>query len=127
MTRQKRPDRLLELARVCPDYHFDLVGPADESEYARDVLATAPARAEFNVVHGRAEREQTARACTNESACFLCTSDFEGFPNTFLEAWSHGYADRIDLRSGRNHRPRRAGNRRRRIRPAPCDRIARTC
>jgi glycosyltransferase involved in cell wall biosynthesis len=88
VTRQKRPDRLLDVARLRPDLQFDLVGPSDGGEYAQGVLAAA--RSVPNVtVHGAVPREK-ARAFFAGSALLLSTSDFEGFPNTFLEAWSLG-------------------------------------
>lgn len=88
VTRVKRPDRLLELARTCPELHFDFVGPTDGSEYARGVIDDAGALP--NLVYlGQARREEL-RDFYSRAACFCCTSDFEGFPNTFLEAWSCG-------------------------------------
>lgn len=88
VSRQKRPDRLLDLAEACPDLEFDFVGPSDDSVYVRGVMERAKAISNINVcgpvsrsaIHGFYER----------AACLCCTSDFEGFPNTFLEAWSHG-------------------------------------
>jgi glycosyltransferase involved in cell wall biosynthesis len=88
VTRQKRPDRLLDVARLCPELQFDLVGPSDGGEYASGVLDAA--RSVPNVtVHGAVPREQSRRFF-REAAMLLSTSDFEGFPNTFLEAWSVG-------------------------------------
>lgn len=85
---QKRPDRLLDLAQLCPDVHFDLVGPAGNSEYARTVCERA--RTLKNVtVHGAASRDRVAEFY-RRAKLMCCTSDFEGFPNTFLEAWSYG-------------------------------------
>jgi glycosyltransferase involved in cell wall biosynthesis len=82
----KRPDRLLDVAQACPDLAFDIVGPCNATEYARHTMERA--RQVSNVtVHGRVP-------CVwdyyRQAACLLCTSDFEGFPNTFLEAWSQG-------------------------------------
>ncbi len=86
--RQKRPDRLVELARQRPDLGFDMVGPAEDSSYAAEVLAAA--RALPNVtVHGPIPRQRVA-GYFRAAGCLLSTSDFEGFPNTFLEAWSLG-------------------------------------
>jgi glycosyltransferase involved in cell wall biosynthesis len=85
---QKRPDRLLDLAEACPELEFDLVGPFYADDYAQGVLARAK-RVPNVKVHGAAPREQVAAFYRNAS-CLCCTSDFEGFPNTFLEAWSHG-------------------------------------
>ncbi len=86
--KQKRPDRLLDLAELCPEVHFDLVGPAGESEYGRTVCERA--RTLKNVaVHGPVSRERVAEFYRG-AKLLCCTSDFEGFPNTFLEAWSHG-------------------------------------
>jgi len=84
----KRPDRLLDLARLCPDVHFDLVGPAGDSEYASRVCHRA--RTMKNVtLHGPASRDRVAEFY-KRAKLVCCTSDFEGFPNTFLEAWSYG-------------------------------------
>lgn len=85
---QKRPDRLLDVAEACPDVHFDLVGPTGDSEYARKVCERA--RTLKNVtVHGAASRGRVADFY-RRAKVMCCTSDFEGFPNTFLEAWSYG-------------------------------------
>lgn len=85
---QKRPDRLLDLAERCPELQFDLVGPAGGDDYSRRVLERA--RLVDNVtVHGSIPRAQVGDLYQRAS-CMCATSDFEGFPNTFLEAWSCG-------------------------------------
>jgi glycosyltransferase involved in cell wall biosynthesis len=86
--KQKRPDRLLELAKACPDVHFDLVGPAGDSQYACDICRQV--RTITNITyHGPAEREKVSQFY-KKAKLMCCTSDYEGFPNTFLEAWSCG-------------------------------------
>jgi glycosyltransferase involved in cell wall biosynthesis len=85
---EKRPDRLLNIARACNDLQFDLVGPESASAYSNEVLQTARQLPNV-VVHGRANREQMVRFY-QRAACLCCTSDTEGFPNVFLEAWSYG-------------------------------------
>lgn len=85
---EKRPERLLELARLCPEMHFDVVGPADGSDYARkicDRIRTLP----HLTLHGAVPRTRMSEFY-KRAACLCCTSVLEGFPNTFLEAWSHG-------------------------------------
>jgi glycosyltransferase involved in cell wall biosynthesis len=84
----KRPDRVLDLAEACPDLSFDLVGPPGDGAEAGRILERA--RSLTNVTwHGRLTRDRLADLY-RQSACLCCTSDYEGFPNTFLEAWSHG-------------------------------------
>jgi len=84
----KRPDRLLELAKICPDLDFDLVGPVGNSEYARSIRRRANDIKNVHF-HGPVERECVPEFYKKASV-MCCTSDFEGFPNTFLEAWSYG-------------------------------------
>jgi len=84
----KRPDVLLDVAEACPKMAFHLVGPYDDTPYARHVVDRAE-RMPNVVVHGRVPRETVVRFLRT-SACMLSTSRIEGFPNTFLEAWSHG-------------------------------------
>ncbi|MFH1755959.1 MAG: glycosyltransferase family 4 protein [Candidatus Latescibacterota bacterium] len=84
----KCPERLLELARLCPEIHFDVVGPADDSEYAKDICNRARTLPNLTL-HGAMPRERMP-GFYKRAACLCCTSVREGFPNTFLEAWSHG-------------------------------------
>jgi len=86
--KQKRPDRLLDLAEACPELKFDLVGPADDSEYVRGVCRRAQTIANVTL-HGPATREDVPEFY-RKAKIMCCTPDFEDFPNTFLEAWSHG-------------------------------------
>jgi glycosyltransferase involved in cell wall biosynthesis len=85
---EKCPERLLELARLCPGVHFDVVGPADGSEYAKDICVRARALPNLTL-HGAMPRVRMAEFY-KRAACLCCTSVLEGFPNTFLEAWSYG-------------------------------------
>lgn len=85
---EKCPERLLELARLCPEVHFDVVGPADGSEYAKEICDRAHALPNLTL-HGAMPRARMPEFY-QRAACLCCTSVLEGFPNTFLEAWSHG-------------------------------------
>jgi len=84
----KRPDMLTNIARACPDLAFDLVGPTYSSRYAKWVCEEAK-RIPNITVHGPAPRDQVP-GFYRRASCLCCTSAFEGFPNTFLEAWSYG-------------------------------------
>lgn len=84
----KCPERLLELAQLCPEVEFDVVGPADDSEYAKDICCRARTLPNLTL-HGAVPRVRMPDFY-QRAACLCCTSVVEGFPNTFLEAWSHG-------------------------------------
>jgi len=89
ISREKRLEWLLDVAERCPDIAFDVVGAANtESDYALSLAQRAAASPNVKM-HGRVPHAEMAgyyRSCH-----FLCcTSVFEGFPNTFLEAWSLG-------------------------------------
>jgi glycosyltransferase involved in cell wall biosynthesis len=86
--RVKRPDRFLDVVEACPDLEFDLLGPAGGDPYAREILERA-ARYPNLRVHGGVPRDDVPMYY-RKAACLCSTSDVEGFPNTFLEAWSHG-------------------------------------
>jgi glycosyltransferase involved in cell wall biosynthesis len=88
ISEEKRPERLLDLAMRCPDLAFDFVGPSDGSAYAAGIVDRARTIANVTV-HGGLGREQVHEVLRG-AACLCCTSEIEGFPNTFLEAWSHG-------------------------------------
>ncbi|MGB2819584.1 MAG: glycosyltransferase family 4 protein [Phycisphaerae bacterium] len=86
---QKRPDVYLDLAKARPDLILDLVGPVGDTPYARGIVETAKRIPNVNV-HGSVPRQAMPGIYRSEIVCLCCTSDFEGFPNTFLEAWSLG-------------------------------------
>lgn len=85
---EKRPDRFLELAQMYQDLQFDLVGPSSDSSYAENVVDKARQLPNL-LVHGRVTRKQLAEFY-QQAICLCCTSENEGFPNVFLEAWSFG-------------------------------------
>ncbi len=88
----KRPDLLVEIARKAPHLQFVVCGgltshrsPGNTAAQAANVLKQLP-----NVNYrGRVEPEEASRIIEN-AALLLSTSDQEGFPNTFVQAWSHG-------------------------------------
>jgi glycosyltransferase involved in cell wall biosynthesis len=84
----KRPDRLVDLALRFPSTAFDLVGPEDGSSYASAIVERARALPNLTV-HGAVPRTDIPTVL-RRAAFLLCTSEIEGFPNTFLEAWGLG-------------------------------------
>lgn len=85
---QKRADLILplwqRLAARLPDWHLDVVGDGDllpslQAEAARTCIP----RITF---HGR----QVSEPFFRRAAIFVMTSEFEGFPNTLVEAQSRG-------------------------------------
>lgn len=88
VVRVKRVEWLLEMAEMCPDIDFDIVGAFVEDDYKREVLEKACSIG--NVVwHGRIPFDDVGRFYARASL-LICTSIWEGFPNTFLEAMANG-------------------------------------
>jgi glycosyltransferase involved in cell wall biosynthesis len=85
----KRPDLFLVLAAALPARRFRMVGPLqgppEFQEEFRRRAAALPNVAWVGAVPRAALPEQYARA-----RVLVNTSDFEGFPNTFLEACASG-------------------------------------
>jgi glycosyltransferase involved in cell wall biosynthesis len=86
----KRPDLLLDLAAMLPQYRFHMVGgpqPGFSALYGdiRRRAASLP-----NVVfHGRVPYHEIGPLYAR-ARVFVNTSDTEGFPNSYLQAWIRG-------------------------------------
>lgn len=86
----KRPDLFLLLARMLPNLRFHMVGGTqpgydDLYEEIRAKAATQP-----NVVfHGQVPYHEVGPLYARAKV-FVNTSDSEGFPNSYLQAWVHG-------------------------------------
>jgi glycosyltransferase involved in cell wall biosynthesis len=85
----KRVEMLLSAAERCPELRFDVVGAANsESDYERAMVERAATLTNVNV-HGSMGDVRLWRLYA-EASVLCCTSHIEGFPTTFLEAWSVG-------------------------------------
>lgn len=87
--RIKRVELFLNIAKANPNITFDLVGGMDQDkEYASEILSLARGIPNL-VIHGVLPRDKVQQIYQKASV-LCCTSIIEGFPNTFLEAWSFG-------------------------------------
>lgn len=89
ISKVKRFEWLLDTAERCPHINFDVVGaPGKDSDYGSSLVRRAGGMSNVQM-HGyvpHAEMTGYYRHCH----VLCCTSPYEGFPNTFLEAWSLG-------------------------------------
>lgn len=86
---EKRPEWVLELAHLRPAWRFRLVGAQNRSTpYASRFLADV-ARYPNVELPGIVPQPEMP-GLYRDADVLLCTSRWEGFPNTFLEAWSYG-------------------------------------
>jgi glycosyltransferase involved in cell wall biosynthesis len=93
MLRQpKRPDLLIDLAERSPDIKYVVCGGTtthrSTSGYSQSVIKQF--RSLPNIDYRGQVASHIADQVIAEAALLLCTSDQEGFPNTFLQAWNHG-------------------------------------
>ncbi len=84
----KRPQWVFKVAEEFPDENFVIIGGnSDDSVYNQCVdLANRAANVDF--LGGLSFNETTD--WFSKAKVLLCTSEYEGFPNTFLQAWSIG-------------------------------------
>jgi glycosyltransferase involved in cell wall biosynthesis len=84
---EKRSEWLIRLATDLPECRFDVVGQCNTSSkygqtLARQIMSMPNIRWHGYVAHAK------MRALYRVCRVLLCTSESEGFPNVFLEAWS---------------------------------------
>ena len=86
----KNPGMFLELARRIPHGRFVLVGgnPVTRDSFSKSVEEEA--RRIPNLVVGGFLPFEDVEALFAKASLLVNTSDGEGFPNTFLQAWSRG-------------------------------------
>jgi glycosyltransferase involved in cell wall biosynthesis len=81
----KRPDLALDLAECMPDVSFHLVGGPNEPELYEQIERRAKALRNVTF-HGPIPYRQIGDFY-DRCRVFLNTSDIEGFPNSYLQAW----------------------------------------
>ena len=85
----KRLDWLLDVAERLPGIIFDVaVANLHGGDDASVLQKRAQALANIHW-HGPVPHERVAELY-RAASCLCCTSVIEGFPNTFIESWSHG-------------------------------------
>jgi glycosyltransferase involved in cell wall biosynthesis len=102
----KRPEILTEIARRLPQHRFVMVGGSDSdswgkayAEKARAEMAALPNTA----VHGFLPFAEADRLFDG-ARLVINTSTYEGFPNTFLQAWARGVPVVSFVDTGSRHR-----------------------
>jgi glycosyltransferase involved in cell wall biosynthesis len=83
----KRLEWLIQLATDLPECRFDVVGHCNASSKYGQTLAGQIESLPNVRWHGYVDHARM-RALYQQSQVLLCTSQSEGFPNVFLEAWS---------------------------------------
>jgi glycosyltransferase involved in cell wall biosynthesis len=93
MLRQpKRPDLLIDIARKIPQVRFVVCGgpTAHRSPQGYGDRMVEALRAEPNIEYRGQTSPDEAMQVIADAALLLSTSDEEGFPNTFTQAWMAG-------------------------------------
>jgi glycosyltransferase involved in cell wall biosynthesis len=84
----KRLELLLDIAEQNQNLQFDIVGDGDRQlEYVKRLRSRAESMSNVNL-HGKVPHANIQQFYQRATA-LICTSLSEGFPNTFLEAWSN--------------------------------------
>ncbi|WP_019613746.1 glycosyltransferase family 4 protein [Psychromonas ossibalaenae] len=85
----KRLELFLEAAADIPEYNFLVAGsPSNDDTYSQELQAQMDSLDNVSSLGMVARSDMPA--LYRSSTIFCCSSEYEGFPNTFLEAWSQG-------------------------------------
>lgn len=87
--RLKRAEWMVNAAKVMPDYNFILVGGPikKDSSYYDEIEQESKLIPNLYFLGKKSFAETNAIISQSKIVC--CTSTFEGFPNTFLQAWAY--------------------------------------
>ena len=92
LRQHKRPDVLIDIARRAPGVRFIVCGGPTEYHtspiYGMQIVETLTKLPNVDY-RGRVGPDEAMKVIA-DAALLLCTSDEEGFPNTFTQAWSSG-------------------------------------
>lgn len=86
LRRLKRAEWFIGLAQKLPQYRFAMVGGVSEQDYYDRIKAEVENIS--NLEFFGPQSLNAVNALLSKSKLLVCTSEFEGFPNTFLQAWS---------------------------------------
>lgn len=88
MRKLKRPEWVLRVALALPSYSFCIIGDSwGDEDYYNDIKTKAQSLTNVSFLGGLPFAQSDM--LISHSKLLICTSEFEGFPNTFLQAWSH--------------------------------------
>lgn len=85
---RKNPHLFIELAKRFPQEKFVMIGGEVDQKFKRDFTKQAEKVSNLEIKGYLPFKE--ANKEFGKAKLFVNTSDYEGFPNTFLQAWSHG-------------------------------------
>ncbi|MGQ0834129.1 MAG: glycosyltransferase family 4 protein [Gammaproteobacteria bacterium] len=90
LRRLKRPELLLEAARKLPELRFHMIGGSmpGATQYFETVRLAA-SRLPNVTFHGLVPNHEV-KGFYERARALAGTSEVEGFPNTYLQAWAHG-------------------------------------
>lgn len=99
--REKRPDVFLNVASRLQNGEFCLIGPPGrDEEYHEEIVKRA--RTLDNVSYLGYVNPKEIHSYYRRAGVLVNTSEYEGFPNTFLEAWRYGTpVASLDVNPGR--------------------------
>jgi len=84
--RLKRAEWIVDAAKTLPQYKFGIIGAPNDKEYYMEITQLALMVPNIDII-GPKSLHETTEIIAN-SCLLTCTSEYEGFPNTFLQAWS---------------------------------------
>ncbi len=89
ISKEKRLEWLLEVAELLPSIKFEVIGKFDPYDSYAISLVNKMSSMSNVFYHGMIPHNELTKFYKN--ALVLCnTSSYEGFPNTFIEAWGFG-------------------------------------
>lgn len=87
LRRLKRAEWFVNMARKLSQYSFVMVGGVSEQSYYDKIVAMS--KEVDNLEFLGAQPMERVSSLIAESRLLACTSEYEGFPNTFIQAWAN--------------------------------------
>ena len=82
----KRAEWFVRLAKSLPQFRFAIIGGVSSKDYYNQIEEKASGVDNLSFLGAKTFEE--VNSLIAESRLLVCTSEFEGFPNTFLQAWA---------------------------------------